>query len=175
MSLEAPTTNGSRSREDSCISHSTQQLHTITGRCKSTKHASLLTVFRGTLKVYLSIFEGTFPFTIYLHHRYIIWVFRNAAAVIMKIAYGYTINKDQDYFVTLIEDFIKTGTFTSAPGRWLVDSFPFRNSLVSLNTTLSHEMVLSSSVLAGVVSWCWLQEAGQNNEFATACLEHGAI
>ncbi|RDB15644.1 O-methylsterigmatocystin oxidoreductase [Hypsizygus marmoreus] len=49
---------------------------------------------------------------------------RNAAGVIMKIAYGYTINEDDDHFVALAEESMRVGSLAGAPGFWLVDSFP---------------------------------------------------
>ncbi|KAJ7163786.1 cytochrome P450 [Mycena crocata] len=49
---------------------------------------------------------------------------RNAAAVIMKIAYGYSVSGTDDYFVALAEEGIKIASMASAPGKWLVDSFP---------------------------------------------------
>ncbi|KAL0566844.1 hypothetical protein V5O48_015157 [Marasmius crinis-equi] len=50
---------------------------------------------------------------------------RNAAFVIMKIAYGYTINDYNDHFVELAEEAMRVGSLAAAPGKWLVDSFPF--------------------------------------------------
>ncbi|KAJ7940739.1 cytochrome P450 [Mycena leptocephala] len=50
---------------------------------------------------------------------------RNAAAVIMKIAYGYPVARNDDHFVALAEEGIRIANKSSAPGKWLVDSFPF--------------------------------------------------
>ncbi|KAJ7491020.1 cytochrome P450 [Mycena latifolia] len=50
---------------------------------------------------------------------------RNAAAVIMKIAYGYTVSRNDDYFVALAEEDMRLGSIVGAPGKWLVDSLPF--------------------------------------------------
>ncbi|KAF7363348.1 O-methylsterigmatocystin oxidoreductase [Mycena sanguinolenta] len=50
---------------------------------------------------------------------------RNAAAVIMKIAYGYPVTTNDDHFVRLAEEGIKIASMASPPGKWLVDSFPF--------------------------------------------------
>ncbi|KAK7014953.1 O-methylsterigmatocystin oxidoreductase [Favolaschia claudopus] len=50
---------------------------------------------------------------------------KNAAAVIMKIAYGYPVNRNDDHFVLLAEEGIKIASMASAPGKWLVDSFPW--------------------------------------------------
>ncbi|KAJ7762784.1 cytochrome P450 [Mycena maculata] len=49
---------------------------------------------------------------------------RNAAAVIMKISYGYPVTRNDDHFVALAEEGIKIASMASAPGKWLVDSFP---------------------------------------------------
>ncbi|KAF8212348.1 cytochrome P450 [Mycena galopus ATCC 62051] len=50
---------------------------------------------------------------------------RNAAAVIMKIAYGYPVTANDDRFVQMAEEGIKIASMASPPGKWLVDSFPF--------------------------------------------------
>ncbi|KAJ7491019.1 cytochrome P450 [Mycena latifolia] len=50
---------------------------------------------------------------------------RNAAAVIMKIAYGYTVSRNDDHFVALAEEHMRLGSVVGAPGKWLVDSLPF--------------------------------------------------
>ncbi|KAJ7685083.1 cytochrome P450 [Mycena polygramma] len=49
---------------------------------------------------------------------------RNAAAVIMKIAYGYPVTRNDDHFVAIAEEGIKIASMASGPGKWLVDSFP---------------------------------------------------
>ncbi|KAJ7691746.1 cytochrome P450 [Mycena rosella] len=50
---------------------------------------------------------------------------RNAAAVIMKIAYGYSVIRNDDHFVALAEEGMRVGSLGGAPGKWLVDSLPF--------------------------------------------------
>ncbi|KAJ7092962.1 cytochrome P450 [Mycena belliarum] len=50
---------------------------------------------------------------------------RNAAAVIMKIAYGYSVTRNDDHFVALAEEGMRVGSLAGAPGKWLVDSLPF--------------------------------------------------
>ncbi|KAJ7144999.1 cytochrome P450 [Mycena crocata] len=50
---------------------------------------------------------------------------RNASAVIMKIAYGYTVTSNEDHFVALAEEHMRLGSVVGAPGKWLVDSLPF--------------------------------------------------
>ncbi|KAJ7108851.1 cytochrome P450 [Mycena crocata] len=49
----------------------------------------------------------------------------NAAAVIMKIAYGYSVTRNDDHFVALAEEGMRVGSLGGAPGKWLVDSLPF--------------------------------------------------
>ncbi|GLB39440.1 putative cytochrome p450 [Lyophyllum shimeji] len=48
---------------------------------------------------------------------------RNAAAVIMKMAYGYTVTED-DPFIAVAEEASKISGLAMAPGRWLVDYYP---------------------------------------------------
>jgi hypothetical protein len=50
-------------------------------------------------------------------------MYRNATAVIMKMAYGYTIGPD-DPFVQLADESSKISGWATAPGRWLVDYYP---------------------------------------------------
>ncbi|KAG7095593.1 hypothetical protein E1B28_006323 [Marasmius oreades] len=49
---------------------------------------------------------------------------RNAAFIIMKVAYGYTISDYNDHFVAIAEDAMRIGSLVAAPGKWLVDSLP---------------------------------------------------
>ncbi|KAF8056530.1 cytochrome P450 [Lyophyllum atratum] len=48
---------------------------------------------------------------------------RNAAAVIMKMAYGYTVTED-DPFIEVAEEASRISGIATAPGRWLVDYLP---------------------------------------------------
>jgi len=48
---------------------------------------------------------------------------RNATAVIMKMAYGYTVGPD-DPFVQVAEESSKISGWATTPGRWLVDYYP---------------------------------------------------
>ncbi|KAJ7468580.1 cytochrome P450 [Mycena latifolia] len=50
---------------------------------------------------------------------------RNAAAVIMQIAYGYSVTQNDDHFVTHAEEMMKIRVLAAAPGKWVVDSIPF--------------------------------------------------
>ncbi|KAJ7765749.1 cytochrome P450 [Mycena metata] len=49
---------------------------------------------------------------------------RNASAVIMKIAYGYPVTRNDDHFVTAAEEHLRLGSLAAAPGKWVVDSVP---------------------------------------------------
>lgn len=49
---------------------------------------------------------------------------RNAGAVILNIAYGWTVTSNDDYFVNLMEESFALSSAVSRPGRWLVDVFP---------------------------------------------------
>ncbi|KLO06664.1 cytochrome P450 [Schizopora paradoxa] len=48
----------------------------------------------------------------------------NAAAVIMRSTYGYTVSNLKDDFITAAEETSQITGKALAPGRWLVDSFP---------------------------------------------------
>ncbi|KAG5653466.1 hypothetical protein H0H81_000235 [Sphagnurus paluster] len=48
---------------------------------------------------------------------------RNAAAAIMKMAYGYTLTED-DFFIKLAEEASQISGLATAPGKWLVDYYP---------------------------------------------------
>ncbi|KAK7024048.1 O-methylsterigmatocystin oxidoreductase [Favolaschia claudopus] len=49
---------------------------------------------------------------------------RNAASVIMKIAYGYPVTRNDDHFVVTAEEHLRIGSIVGRPGKWLVDSIP---------------------------------------------------
>lgn len=49
---------------------------------------------------------------------------RNAGAVILKVAYGWTVAENDDYFVSLMEESFKVHAEIVKPGRWLVDTYP---------------------------------------------------
>lgn len=50
---------------------------------------------------------------------------RNAAAIIMRIGYGYDVKSDDDHFVTIAEEALRVGSAAGAPGKWMVDSLPW--------------------------------------------------
>ncbi|KAJ7464867.1 cytochrome P450 [Mycena galericulata] len=49
---------------------------------------------------------------------------RNAAAVIMKVTFGYSISGDDDHFISVAEQASKISGWAMTPGRWLVDYWP---------------------------------------------------
>ncbi|KAG9220402.1 hypothetical protein CCMSSC00406_0006667 [Pleurotus cornucopiae] len=51
---------------------------------------------------------------------------RNAAAVVMKMAYGYSILDEDDFFIGVAEEAAQISGWALAPGRWMVDYFPIR-------------------------------------------------
>ncbi|KAG7441817.1 cytochrome P450 [Guyanagaster necrorhizus] len=61
----------------------------------------------------------------YVHH-----LRRNSAAVIMKVAYGYTVTENDD-FIKVAEESAMISAQTLAPGRWLVDYYPIVRFLPS--------------------------------------------
>lgn len=85
---------------------------------------------RRVLKTMRPIFEGTVslcvcgPCAIAL----ILALVRNAAAVIMKMAYGYTVSDHQDFFVDAAEETSRITGYAAQPGRWLVDYYPICQS-----------------------------------------------
>lgn len=55
-----------------------------------------------------------------------LWLFSNAGAVILEVAYGWHVVSNEDYFVNLIEEAFGLQGEIARPGRWLVDVFPIR-------------------------------------------------
>ena len=51
--------------------------------------------------------------------------------MIMKLAYGYPVKTDDDYFVKLVESWFASNNKSVNPGAWLVESYPFRTCLKS--------------------------------------------
>jgi hypothetical protein len=60
-------------------------------------------------------------------------VLRNGSTVILKLAYGYTVNGDDDRMLKLAHESVQLASLAGAPGRWLVDSFPIREQKRLLN------------------------------------------
>ncbi|KAK0444635.1 cytochrome P450 [Desarmillaria tabescens] len=61
----------------------------------------------------------------YVHH-----LRRNSAAVIMKVAYGYTVTENDD-FIGVAEESARISAQALTPGRWLVDYYPIVRFLPS--------------------------------------------
>lgn len=56
----------------------------------------------------------------------IICISRNTAALILKIAYGWTVQSDDDPFIKYMEEGFHMAVEGRLPGRWLVEVFPIR-------------------------------------------------
>lgn len=64
--------------------------------------------------------------TIIFTHSYIIDAkLRNSGAVTLKIAYGWSVSGNDDYFIKLVEEVFKIMSELLRPGQWLVDDFPW--------------------------------------------------
>lgn len=50
----------------------------------------------------------------------------NAGAVILKIAYGWTVTGTDDKFVAVMVEGFRISFEAARPGKWLVDTFPIR-------------------------------------------------
>ncbi|GJJ15124.1 hypothetical protein Clacol_009399 [Clathrus columnatus] len=50
---------------------------------------------------------------------------QNAGAIILQLAYGWTVTGTRDRFVVLMEEAFLLNSELTAPGKWLVDVFPF--------------------------------------------------
>ncbi|KAA1472820.1 cytochrome P450 [Dentipellis sp. KUC8613] len=102
---------------------------------------------------------------------------RNAGGVILKVAYGWTVESNDDYFVRLVQQAFLLGREASLPGSWAVDTYPwlrfipewcpgasFRRRAKSLSYALS---------LTDRIPFEWAQEqmaAGTNVESFTSRL-----
>ncbi|KAL0567928.1 hypothetical protein V5O48_014070 [Marasmius crinis-equi] len=99
-----------------------------TPRCKTYRRLMLQVLNATASQAYWDIEEEAARYTVksilqtpgnlFQHLR------RNAAFVIMKVAYGYTISDYKDHFVELSEEIVKVGSLAQAPGKWLVDAIP---------------------------------------------------
>ncbi|KAL0957850.1 hypothetical protein HGRIS_000034 [Hohenbuehelia grisea] len=49
---------------------------------------------------------------------------RNASAVIMKMAYGYTVEQEDDFFTNVAAEAAQISGWAMTPGRWTVDYYP---------------------------------------------------
>jgi hypothetical protein len=84
----------------------------------------------------------------------------------MKIAYGYSVTRNDDPFVALAEEGMRVGSLGGAPGKWLVDSLPFRKSRYldnfEINTT-------PSPIPSRVVPRRGIQDQSEGMEPKTIC------
>lgn len=62
---------------------------------------------------------------------------RNFVGIIMRVAYGYTIESLDDTFVRVAEETIKITDKTMANGSWLVDYYPI-GLLIPLSISFLH-------------------------------------
>lgn len=56
-------------------------------------------------------------------------------SVQMKIAFGYQVAPENDYFVALAEESMRVGSLAGAPGKWLADSLPFRTLICCMDAS----------------------------------------
>lgn len=128
----ALTTICSNCTEGSCISHSTLQPPKSTGHSPRRRPALWLKIWLKHLNIMWIICAGKRDAhaLVFLNRGMrircliLLPLLRNAGALTMKIAYGYTIDKHRDYFIGLAEEGMRIGSLSVAPGKWLVDSFP---------------------------------------------------
>lgn len=85
----------------------------------------------------------------------------------MKLAFGYTVKDLDDGFIAVAEESAKISGWAMAPGRWMVDYYPLRESLLlnlssldvrQSNTDLNGNFF--STFCAFLVSGCWLEASG---------------
>jgi hypothetical protein len=78
---------------------------------------------------------------------------RNSVASIIKAAYGYQVSANDDYIVRIIEEAFEDFTAIQAPGRFLIEFFPFCafNLLIIFN--LSYWCCLRLRVVRFIPSW----------------------
>ncbi|KIK35267.1 hypothetical protein CY34DRAFT_812300 [Suillus luteus UH-Slu-Lm8-n1] len=49
---------------------------------------------------------------------------RNAATVILYLAYGWKVTENNDYFISILRESLEISAMLSQPGRWLVEAIP---------------------------------------------------
>lgn len=106
---------------------------------------------------------------------------RNAGAVILKVAYGWTVAENDDYFVSLMEESFKVHAEIVKPGRWLVDTYPIRWNSQSSPADDHANYVSYSSVHSEVVPVCQLPTSSRDisqgiftHRHRPACVGQGA-
>ncbi|KAG0694046.1 cytochrome P450 [Suillus ampliporus] len=56
--------------------------------------------------------------------QFIAHIRRNAAAVVLNLAYGWKVTKNDDYFIGIMQESFTTTAILTQPGRWLVELIP---------------------------------------------------
>ncbi|KAG0694047.1 cytochrome P450 [Suillus ampliporus] len=56
--------------------------------------------------------------------QFIAHIRRNAAAIVLNLAYGWKVTKNDDYFIGILQEGLAISTILSQPGRWLVEVIP---------------------------------------------------
>jgi hypothetical protein len=91
-------------------------------------------------------------------------VLRNGSTVILKVAYGYTVEDDNDPLLSLAEEAAALGSLAGAPGMWLVDSFPIREQKQQTHLLLPDYEFHYSPFHARLAPRRWVQEESESVE-----------
>ena len=87
---------------------------------------------------------------------------RNAGAVILKVAYGWKVESNDDHFVTMMEKAVKMNVEANTPGKWLVEDLPARMQFCFLSIirllTANAPQTQHSALRSLVVSRCIFPE-----------------
>lgn len=124
--------SGSKILEDSCRTTWMLKLPESTGECRKKRQLNSCIACCIHRINSNNILKGE------LFYRHLVLTFLNKihwslpAGTILKLVYGIEINYDNDRFLDLAEALSKITTHASEPGRWLVDSFPKRRSVIEL-------------------------------------------
>ena len=86
----------------------------------------------------------------------------------MKMAYGYDIRDENDFFIGVAEEAAQISGYALAPGRWMVDYFPLCEYFHSMSVASSFLIVHYSALRPVVVPWCSFQAPGRSMENKTA-------
>jgi len=77
-----------------------------------------LPVIADEIRIFLSSLASS-PESFISHIR------RTSGAIVLKVAYGWTVKDNDDYFVKLINDVFRLSSAAQGPGKYLVDVFPW--------------------------------------------------
>ena len=79
---------------------------------------------------------------------------RNAAAIILKIAYGYTVDESDDEFVRIAQEGVKIASALKDRGRYFVEYLPWRAfSLLPSPSLRSHTHRLTTLAVRYLPEW----------------------